>query len=121
MIELAGRTRVDPMRSVENLAMLLTASARRGYRVLMVGPPPIADAGNDHLVRTLQRAEEVSAMCRVRGIPFIPTTRSLADDPAWSQEALAGDGAHPGVEGYRRLTELILHGSWSEWIRSRER
>jgi acyl-CoA thioesterase I len=118
MIEQDGRIRVDPPRAVANLAKLLSESERRGLRTLVVGPPPIADAGNDHLIRTLQLADEMSAVCRARGIPFIATTKTLADDLAWTSEALAGDGAHPGRGGYKRMTDIILKSSWNEWISS---
>ncbi|APE35159.1 hypothetical protein BOX37_15735 [Nocardia mangyaensis] len=47
---------------------------------------------------------------------FIDITTLLADDPGWAEEARAGDGAHPGSGGYRRLADLVLDGGWREWI-----
>ncbi|GAB2741420.1 hypothetical protein GCM10010442_72130 [Kitasatospora kifunensis] len=110
------RTRVDPARSLENLAALLDESEHRAVAALVVGPPPVIDAGEGHLRRTLRLADEMGALCRARRVPFIATTQALADDPGWTGEALAGDGAHPGRAGYQRLADLVLAGPWHEWI-----
>ncbi|MGW8375204.1 hypothetical protein [Streptomyces sp. ODS28] len=83
---------------------------------LVVGPPPVIGAGEDHLRRLAKTADEMAALCRSRGVPFVGTTRELAGDAVWAEEAMAGDGAHPGSGGYRRLAELVLEGPWHEWI-----
>jgi len=110
--------RVEPTRTIANLATILSESERRGLRTLVVGPPPVADAGNDHLSRTRRLADEMSAVCSSRGVPFVATTRALADDLAWTSEALAGDGAHPGRGGYQRMTDIILNSSPKVWLSS---
>ncbi|WP_106398930.1 GDSL-type esterase/lipase family protein [Actinocorallia populi] len=116
MIEENGGVRVDPARCLDNLAMILDESRRRAVAVLVVGPPPVIVAGEEHLRRTSKLSEEMAALCRARSVPFIATTRELADDPAWTREVLAGDGAHPGSSGYQKLTDIILTGHWHEWI-----
>ncbi|MGW1377453.1 GDSL-type esterase/lipase family protein [Streptomyces sp. NPDC002446] len=111
-----GAVRVDPARCLDNLASILEEARRRAIASLVVGPPPVIDAGEQHLRRTTELADEMTALCRSRHIPFIGTTLALADDPVWIREALAGDGAHPGGGGYQRLADLVLTGRWHEWI-----
>ncbi|WP_458091308.1 GDSL-type esterase/lipase family protein [Streptomyces malaysiensis] len=115
MVEEEGKVRVAPSRCVGNLTSLLDGCRQRAIAALVVGPPPVVDAGEDHLRRTSQLAEEMAALCRSRHVPFIATTQALACDPAWTREALAGDGAHPGSAGYHRLTDIVLAGRWHEW------
>lgn len=111
-----GMARVDPARSLDNLASILNESQRRAIVSLVVGPPPVIEAGDEHLGRTSKLADEMADLCRARYVPFIPTTKKLAEDAIWSAEALAGDGAHPGSGGYQQLANLILANRWHEWI-----
>lgn len=117
MVEEDGKVRVDPARCLDNLASLLAESKHRSIAALVVGPPPVIDAGEGHLRRTLELADEMAALCHSRQVPFIATTQALADNPTWTSEALAGDGAHPGSAGYQRLADIVLAGPWREWIK----
>ncbi|MFD0331497.1 GDSL-type esterase/lipase family protein [Streptacidiphilus monticola] len=90
-----GTLRVEPARSLANLAALLDSCGSRGICVLVVGPPPVADAGESHLLRTAELSDRMAALCDDRSVAFVPTTRALAADPVWTSEALSGDGAHP--------------------------
>ncbi|MGI5328303.1 hypothetical protein [Actinomadura nitritigenes] len=81
-----------------------------------MGPPPVIDAGDDHLLRTSSLAGEMETLCFSRGVPFIGTTLQLARDRVWTEEVRAGDGAHPGSGGYRRMADLILSDCWHRWI-----
>ncbi len=111
-----GTVRVEPARCLDNLAALLDESRRRAIAPLVVGPPPVIDAGAAHTRRTLHLADAMAALCRARHIPFVATTRDLSDDPVWTREAMAGDGAHPGAGGYQTLAGLVLAGPWHAWI-----
>lgn len=111
-----GAVRVDPARCLDNWASILDESLRQAINPLVVGPPPVIDAGIEHLRRTAKLADEMAALCLSRRIPFIHTTLDLANDPTWTQEVMAGDGAHPGSIGYQRLADLILADQWHEWI-----
>ncbi|MFE9348552.1 GDSL-type esterase/lipase family protein [Streptomyces olivaceus] len=115
-IEEGGRARVDPVRCLDNLAMILDESQHQAIAALAVGPPPVINAGEEHLRRVSKLADEMAALCRSRSVPFIATTHDLANDPSWIQEAVAGDGAHPGSGGYQKLTDIILASQWHEWI-----
>lgn len=119
MIEERGHVRVDPDRCLNNMASLLDESNRRAIAALMVGPPPVIGAGQDHLRRLTELSDAMSALCYARHVPFIATTRPLAEDPVWIREALAGDGAHPGCGGYQRLKDIVLAGLWHEWTTHR--
>jgi lysophospholipase L1-like esterase len=121
MVEEDGRLRVEPDRCLENLAAVLDESERRAVPVLVVGPPPVIGAGEAHLLRTAKLADEKAALCRPRRVPFVATTRFLADAPAWTSEALAGDGAHPAAAGYQQLADLVLAGPWHDWIADPDR
>ncbi|MEV0335733.1 GDSL-type esterase/lipase family protein [Nocardia sp. NPDC050717] len=118
MVEENGRVRVDPAHCLENLATLLAGCRRRSARVLVVGPPPVIDAGAAHYERVTTIADEMAALCLRENVPFLATTRALAADPVWRAEVSAGDGAHPGSQGYQRLADLVLTGGWPAWIDS---
>ena len=111
-----GKVRVDPARCLDNLASILAECRRRAIAALVVGPPPVIGAGEEHLRRTAKLADEMAALGRSEHVPFIDTTLSLANDPVWTREAIAGDGAHPGSGGYRRLADLVLADRWHAWI-----
>ncbi|GAA0594162.1 GDSL-type esterase/lipase family protein [Streptomyces crystallinus] len=117
MVEEGGAVRVEAARCVRNLELLLDGCRDRGVTPFVVGPPPVADAGDAHLRRTVALADAMEGACRERYVPFVATTSELAADPVWTGEALAGDGAHPGGGGYGRLAALVLAGQWHEWIR----
>ncbi|MEU1125313.1 GDSL-type esterase/lipase family protein [Streptomyces sp. NPDC005899] len=110
-----GSVRVGPDRCVRNLASILDDCRRDSVLPLVVGPPPVAGAGEDHLTRATRLADAMAALCRSRHVPFIGTTAELAGDATWTREALAGDGAHPGGGGYRRLADIVLASQWHAW------
>lgn len=111
-----GNVRVGRARCLDNLATLLTESRERAIHPLVIGPPPVIDGGEEHLRRTVELADDMAKLCSSRDVPFVATTKHLAEDPIWADEAAAGDGAHPGGAGYQRLAELILESGWHSWI-----
>ncbi|MFC4127760.1 GDSL-type esterase/lipase family protein [Nocardia rhizosphaerae] len=118
-IEENGRVRVELSRCVDNLAGMIAESRDRQLSMLVVGPPPVLDAGAAHLERTMKIAAEMAALCAVDDVPFVDITAALAADPAWIAEVTAGDGAHPGRGGYERLTALVLDAGWRAWLGGR--
>lgn len=115
-VEEGGAPRVDAARCLDNLVTLLDGSRRQFCGALVVGPPPVVGGGEEHLRRVLGIAEGMAALCAHRGVPFVDVTRELAEDPVWTAEAVAGDGAHPGAGGYERMARLVLRGGWREWL-----
>jgi acyl-CoA thioesterase-1 len=94
-------------------AMLVEARAR--WPVFMVGPAPLAEPGARERVAHLDR--EFAALCRRLTVPYATVLDGLTATPTWLDEARAGDGAHPGANGYRRFAEIILASkTWRDWM-----
>ncbi|MEU7629876.1 GDSL-type esterase/lipase family protein [Nocardia sp. NPDC049220] len=108
-----GRPRVDPDESVATAAKLLEQAGERGWRVLMVAPPPIDDA--DHNIRTAALDERLARTCALTGVPYVRVHQQLRENGRWMAEVRAGDGAHPGAAGYDEITALIAP-QWRDWL-----
>ncbi|MFE5583261.1 GDSL-type esterase/lipase family protein [Kitasatospora sp. NPDC056531] len=111
-----GAPRVAQPDTLANLAALLDGARERGIAALVVGPPPVVGLGPDHLARLLRLVPAMAGLCSSSGVPFVDVTEALAEDPTWTAEAEAADGAHPGAGGYTRLAELVLLGGFGDWI-----
>lgn len=108
-----GAQRVATVRSVANLARLLIGAERTNLRTLVVGPPPVADAGvNRRVVDLSARFRDV---CAAAEVPFVEVVHELAGDQLWMTEVRDGDGAHPGSGGYERLAAIAMP-TWLGWI-----
>lgn len=106
----AGAARVAPAQSLLQARALLSEAAAL-CPVLLVGPPPVVDAGVAARAETLN--ENLKLLCARLKAPFIDVYRPLAADGLWVREAAAFDGAHPGADGYQRLAELVAaHPAW---------
>ncbi|MFR9804000.1 GDSL-type esterase/lipase family protein [Pseudonocardia sp. RS010] len=108
-----GRLRVTPERSVANLHHLLVGASRVGLAVMVIGPPPIADAEVNRRVVTL--SGQFREVCAASGTPFVEVVHELLEDRRWMAEVRDGDGAHPGAAGYGRLAAIALP-AWRAWI-----
>ncbi|MET8652806.1 GDSL-type esterase/lipase family protein [Nocardia aurea] len=108
-----GGPRVDPARSAESLARMLREAGARGWRVLAVAPPPVADP--DHNARSAALDEIFAEICASTAVPYVRIHHALRASPVWMREVRAGDGAHPGAGGYDILAELI-EPQWREWL-----
>ena len=105
-----GKLRVDFEDSVA-CAHRLLSNAKQQYPVLMIGPPAIADT--DQNQRITQLSDQYAVLCAELDVPYLAVCEALMRSPVWIQEAVAGDGAHPGAGGYTELAKLILN--WSAW------
>ncbi|RBY88410.1 GDSL-type esterase/lipase family protein [Blastococcus sp. TF02A-26] len=108
-----GARRLDLARSVAALGEVLDGAATRGWPVLVVGPPAVAD--EDHNERTAALDDRFARTCTDRGVPYVPVVRTLVADPTWMRQVAAGDGAHPGAAGYALLADLV-RPHWQEWL-----
>ncbi|MGY1813183.1 GDSL-type esterase/lipase family protein [Blastococcus sp. SYSU D00820] len=106
-------TRVPPEQSAANLAAVLDGIAERGWPVLVVGPPPVADPAQDE--RTAALDVRLAAVCADRGVPHVPVHAPLRASSTWMAEVAAGDGAHPAAAGYAELAGLVLP-HWLAWL-----
>jgi acyl-CoA thioesterase-1 len=104
------RTRVDPRDSQDSLHNLLHAAAARHLPVLVVGPPPVADAAQTE--RTARLDQVFAAVCQEQGTAYVPVLHALQQTTAWKSEVRNGDGAHPGAAGYQELADLVYPTWW---------
>lgn len=109
--------RVDPGHSAATLAELLEAAELMRLPAFVVGPIPVGSPCAD--ARVLELDAAYARLCHGRGLPYAPVAEALRDDPAWREEARAGDGVHPGAAGYARLAALILAGGFRTWLEER--
>ena len=112
--EADGRPRVDPGDAVDALGRVLDEAAQLGLPALVVGLPPAGEPAQDLRVRGLSAA--FGRVAAQRGVPFVDVFGTLCANGAWTAEAAAGDGAHPGAGGYAALARLVLAGGWLEWL-----
>jgi len=105
-----GAPRVPAAQSLLNARAMLTGAAELAP-VLLVGPPPVPDAGRQ--IRIEELSENLKLLCARLKVPFIDIFRPLAADGLWCAEAAAWDGAHPGADGYQRMADLVAaHPAW---------
>lgn len=105
-----GQPRVAEARSVENVrAMLRTAKPQ--YSVIMISPPPMADAEQN--CRTRRLSQLFAEVTKAEDVPFLSVFDELVEDDVWMNEVTDGDGAHPGAAGYARLAALV--DAWPGW------
>lgn len=97
--------------SVENTRQILRTAKQRGYRVALIGPPPIADPQQN--MRTRQLSVALARTAESEGVPFLAVFDDLIADPVWMAEVAAGDGAHPGALGYAKFAALV--DGWDGW------
>ena len=77
----------------------------------MIGPPPSADAEQN--LRTKRLSSLFAEVAKNESVPFLSVFDQLVADTIWMSEVRAGDGAHPGAEGYVKLAALVE--SWPDW------
>ena len=105
-----GGTRLEETQSIENTRHMLGA-ARKRYSVLLIGPPPIADAKQNQ--RTRRLSQLMGEAAAEEGVPFLPIFDALIEDPVWMAEVGADDGAHPRATGYAKLAAWV--DQWPAW------
>jgi lysophospholipase L1-like esterase len=108
-----GAPRLAPQESVGALTGVLTGAADAGWPVLVVGPPAVADAAQNERIADLD--DRFARTCADHGVPYVSVVAALAADPTWREEVAAGDGAHPGADGYALLAGLV-RPHWQRWL-----
>jgi lysophospholipase L1-like esterase len=110
-----GQLRVAPDRSCAALAALLQDAANLAWPVLMVGPAPVDDPGQNERIRSLSAA--FADVCEQAGVAFVSVVGPLLASRVWMTQVAAGDGAHPAAEGYEVLSDLVIAAGWVDWLR----
>jgi lysophospholipase L1-like esterase len=105
-----GQIRVPERQSIENTREMFRA-AKQYYSVIMIGPPPNADAEQN--LRTRRLSSLFAEVAENERVPFLSVFDQLAKDAIWVREVTEGDGAHPGAAGYTRLAALVE--GWPQW------
>jgi len=99
-----GALRVFNQDSRRNIQQILR-QAKQKYKVLTVGPPPVADETHNERIQGLsQILAEASKMLEV---PYIDLFLPLVADPIYRQDVLRNDGSHPQKRGYEKMAQMI--------------
>jgi lysophospholipase L1-like esterase len=106
-----GHRRIAESGSIDNTRQILRTARQCGYRIALIGPPPIAD--RQHNDRTRELSLGMRKVAEDEEIPFLSIFDALAEDSVWMAEVSAGDGAHPGAAGYAKFAALV--DSWDSW------
>ncbi len=106
----------DPAPAAETLDAIAAILTHRGdWPMLVVGPPPIADAPVN--ARIAQVEATIARACAASDVAFLPICARLIEDPIWMDAVASGDGAHPGAAGYGRLAALVeAWPAWRAWL-----
>jgi acyl-CoA thioesterase I len=99
-----GQPRVPLDRSLAAVTEVVDGASERGWPPLVVGPPPVSDAGKS--ARAADLSIGMASACEARSVSFVDTT-GLALDAVWVAEVGAGDAYHPSTRGYARLAALV--------------
>jgi acyl-CoA thioesterase-1 len=97
--------------SVQALRGMLNWCKAEGLQAFFLCAPPMAEASLDAKRAALKQALE--QVCRDFAVPMLDLPAAVADWSAWHAEAQAGDGVHPGAEGYARVAAAF--GAWNAW------
>ena len=107
--------RVSPAASRRALESILVTVAELGLATFVVGPGPVGEPALD--ARVLALDDAFATLCAELDVPYVPVARSLMDDAAWTGEAQAFDGTHPGAAGYTALADLVLAAGFLTWLK----
>jgi lysophospholipase L1-like esterase len=107
--------RVGRAESLTHAEAILDA-AHRWLPTLMIGPGIIA-SHDEANARICALSADYAKLCERIGVPYLEICQLMLASPTWSQEALAGDGAHPNRGGYALVADAVSDWrSWRSWI-----
>jgi acyl-CoA thioesterase I len=102
--------------SLLSLEEVLLGAQALGLRRFVVGPAAVDDDAINDRVAELSYAYRM--LCARHRVPFVPLVEGLRDNEVWRRSIAAGDGSHPGADGYAEVARLVLEAGWLEWMRS---
>ena len=98
------------------LEEVLLGAQGLGLRRFVVGPAAVDDEAVNDRIAELSYAYRM--LCARHRVPFVPLVAELRGNEAWRRAVAAGDGAHPGADGYAEIARLVLAAGWLDWLRS---
>jgi acyl-CoA thioesterase-1 len=109
------RPRIARAESLKHTEAILGA-AQRWLPTLMIGPGIVADDREaNERIRSL--SADYAELCEQIDVPYLEICELLLASPTWTQEALAGDGAHPNRGGYTIAARAVSNWrSWRNWV-----
>jgi len=111
-----GRPRVAIDDHMANVAEILK-SASAQWTTLMIGPPGLSDCDSQREADHAERNRQMKDISNGLGVAYFDTLSVFPSFTHWSDEAMVGDGVHPGARGYAEMAEEIV--VWPAWQRLR--
>ncbi len=109
-----GHVRVPADSSRRALATVLDEASPLGFGSFVIGPAPVDDVEQNRRIVAL--TESFAEVCSERDVPFIGVAETLLASSVWMSQVSAGDGAHPGAEGYQTIAQLLIDGGLLAWL-----
>lgn len=109
-----GAMRVTTGVTLDNARAVLGACRER-WPVLWIGPTPLLDDAHNLRIKVLSR--HFAGLAAELNVPYLEVFDNLRGLLNWTAELRAGDGAHPGADGYAALAELVANWpAWDKWF-----
>ena len=109
-----GLPRVDAVTSAHNATLIIKTALAFGP-TLVVGPPPMADPGFS--ARTMVLNQAYARAAQALGASYLDVHTPLSGRSEYLDELKAGDGVHPGADGYTMLAALVdAWEPWNAWV-----
>lgn len=105
-----GVRRIEIDESIANTNAILGGACSL-YSVLMVGPPPVAEAAQNARIGEL--SAHLAEAAAAHGVRYLDTFSTLRHSATWMHEVAQDDGSHPQSAGYDELARLVAR--WPEW------
>ena len=77
---------------------------RDGARVMVVGPPAVADNAQNERIHELN--DLMADVAKILGMPYVQCFAETVSHPVWQQQLGKGDGFHPDAAGYELIASL---------------
>ena len=105
-----GHCRVDLHDSVTNARAVISEAQTLGP-VLWIGPTVVQDTKQNQ--RIVQLDQAYAELAKELNVPYLSVFDALNTSGPWLDELRAGDGSHPGQDGYVQLAGLVKQ--WPSW------
>lgn len=110
-----GRIRVKEVDRLKTAKAIMAAAGRR-LSTLFVSPLPVADDPKANF-RIADMARHLSLVARINRVGYVDIFKDVQACDVWRDEALAGDGAHPGAGGYQAVADMVAADpTWQDWL-----